>query len=527
MKILCHLFTTFQPGGLAEKEVILRSLEMPAEAATVADAVSALRKWMRWRRRAMELQVSEPDPFLLLKGLGRIVKKPLEANRELNFRVSLARSTLQVDSTPTRETVGKFATHLLAEMEQIAHLDGSRKSTSKDTQKTAQPEVKIKKIEEGKGEGKSGKGERAPCRFFISEEGCKKGKECAWQHTLDDKKRCWNCGSTQHFAPACNRPKEATGDKTAKGGEGKGWSSRPMTKAARKEDSPKKEEQSVKEETQEGVTASTETMKGLLEEANKMLKNMAMKNQEDEEKSKDVKLQAMQAQLDELKKMKVLRLSRIAKEEAKYGLLDSGATHAMRGKKKAEKTEAYEKVKVTLADGHQVDMRMAPSGVMVMEEAEGVEPIIPMSALAGQLGYAIHWAQGKMKLTHPHRSDIKVTMCNGCPQVPKKVALKIIQEIEDGRGLKKAVVNQEEEKWLREMTQCHPVLKHLPAQIKEQLVVTPTESLKGVARMQPKKKEDHGRRRIRTPPVRRKQGRVHPKPSTARVRRRQEKTAGG
>ena len=153
-----------------------------------------------------------------------------------------------------------------------------------------------------------------------------------------------------------------------------------------------------------------------------MLKNMAMKNQEDEEKSKDVKLQARQAQLDELKKMKVLRLSRIAKEEAKYGLLDSGATHAMRGKKKGEKTEAYEKVKVTLADGHQVDMRMAPSGVMVMEEAEGVEPIIPMSALAGQLGYASHWAQGKMKLTHPHRSDIKVTMCNGCPQVPKKVA---------------------------------------------------------------------------------------------------------
>ena len=73
-----------------------------------------------------------------------------------------------------------------------------------------------------------------------------------------------------------------------------------------------------------------------------MLKSMAMKNQEDEEKSKDVKLQAMQAQLDELKKMRVLRLSRIAKEETKYGLLDSGATHAMRGKKKGEKTEAYE-----------------------------------------------------------------------------------------------------------------------------------------------------------------------------------------
>ena len=478
MKILCHLFTTFQPGGLAEKEVILRSLEMPVEATTMAEAVSSLRKWMRWRRRAMELQVSEPDPFLLLKGLGRIVRKPLEANRELNFRVSLARSMLQVDSTPTRDTVGKFATHLLAEIEQIAHLDSSKKSTSKDTPRTAQPEVKMKKIEEGKGEGKSGKGVRAPCRFFLTEEGCRKGKECAWQHVLDDKKRCWNCGGIDHFAPACTRPKEAAGDKNAKGGDGKGWS-RPMTKAARKEDSPKKEEQPAKEETQEAAS-STETMKGLLEEANKMLKSMTQKNQEDEEKTKDIKLQAMQAQLDELKKMKVLKLSRIAKEETKYGLLDSGATHAMRGKKKGEKTETYEKVKVTLANGQQVEMKMAPSGIMVMEEEEGVEPIIPMSTLAGQLGYTIHWAQGKMKLTHPHRSDIKVTMCNGCPQVPKKVALKIIQEIEDGGGLKKAVVNQEEEKWLREMTQCHPVLKHLPARIKEQLVVTPAESLKGL-----------------------------------------------
>ena len=369
MKILCHLFTTFQPGGLAEKEVILRSLEMPVEATTMAEAVSSLRKWMRWRRRAMELQVSEPDPFLLLKGLGRIVRKPLEANRELNFRVSLARSMLQVDSTPTRDTVGKFATHLLAEIEQIAHLDSSKKSTSKDTPRTAQPEVKMKKIEEGKGEGKSGKGVRAPCRFFLTEEGCRKGKECAWQHVLDDKKRCWNCGGIDHFAPACTRPKEAAGDKNAKGGDGKGWS-RPMTKAARKEDSPKKEEQPAKEETQEAAS-STETMKGLLEEANKMLKSMTQKNQEDEEKTKDIKLQAMQAQLDELKKMKVLKLSRIAKEETKSGLLDSGATHAMRGKKKGEKTETYEKVKVTLANGQQVEMKMAPSGIMVMEEEEG------------------------------------------------------------------------------------------------------------------------------------------------------------
>eukprot|EP00435_Cladocopium_sp_Y103_P018001 s1166_g4.t1 len=187
----------------------------------------------------------------------------------------------------------------------------------------------------------------------------------------------------------------------------------------------------------------------------------------------------MQFQLDELKRMKTLRLSRIAREETKYGLLDSGATHAMRGRKKGEATEAYEKVRVTLADGQQVEMRMTESGVMVMDE-EAVEPIVPMSPLAGHLGYTIHWSQGRMKLSHPHKGDIKVTMCNGCPQVPRKVALKIIQEIEDGGRLKKAEVSQEEEKWLKELIQCHPVLKTLPAQVSEKLAVKPSDSLKGL-----------------------------------------------
>ncbi len=52
MKIVCRLLTIYQPGGLAEKEVILRALEAPAEAGSLAEAVGGLRKWMRWRNRA-------------------------------------------------------------------------------------------------------------------------------------------------------------------------------------------------------------------------------------------------------------------------------------------------------------------------------------------------------------------------------------------------------------------------------------------------------------------------------------------
>ena len=72
VKILCHVMVRYQPGGLAEKELILRQLESPAGCTTISDALQGLRKWIRCRQRATDLSVQEPDPFLLLKGLNRI-----------------------------------------------------------------------------------------------------------------------------------------------------------------------------------------------------------------------------------------------------------------------------------------------------------------------------------------------------------------------------------------------------------------------------------------------------------------------
>ena len=46
MKIICQLLTAYQPGGLAEKELILRQLESPAESQTLSEAVQSLRRWI-------------------------------------------------------------------------------------------------------------------------------------------------------------------------------------------------------------------------------------------------------------------------------------------------------------------------------------------------------------------------------------------------------------------------------------------------------------------------------------------------
>ena len=192
-----------------------------------------------------------------------------------------------------------FANHLLAEVEQIAHQDKRRREEKVPVQ-GAEPRLK-RTDEGGKADGKGSREKSATCRFFLSEEGCKKGKTI-----LDDnKRRCWTCGSTQHFSTACERPKEdgkdPGGDRTAKTGEGKGF--RPVAKTARKEDGLKEE---LKGEDAVEDSGAPETMKNLLEEANRLLmKSMALKEKDGDDRRSE-KITAMQSQLDELRKKKVL-----------------------------------------------------------------------------------------------------------------------------------------------------------------------------------------------------------------------------
>ena len=166
----------------------------------------------------------------------------------------------------------------------------------------------------------------------------------------------------------------------------------------------------------------------------------------------------MQEQLDELRRLKVLRLSRITTEREKYGLLDSGATHPMRAKRKDEDLAPYEKVQVTLADGRQIGMHMTHSQVMVMDSLDA-EPIL-------RLGFSLHWRKGALEILHPEKDPLKVRMLNGCPQIPRTITLHLIEQLENGRAMKKAEVRLEEEQWLRGMVDAHPALRTFPEIVK-------------------------------------------------------------
>ena len=103
--IMCHLQLTYQPGGLGEKQTLLHNIESPPESTSLGDAVLGLRRWMRWRQRAEELKATEPDPSVLVRAITKMTAKVLESHRELSFRIALARSTLMVDTRPTKEVV--------------------------------------------------------------------------------------------------------------------------------------------------------------------------------------------------------------------------------------------------------------------------------------------------------------------------------------------------------------------------------------------------------------------------------------
>ena len=495
VSILSRLMLSYQPGGLSEKAAILGALDSPEEAQSLPAAVSGLRKWLRWHRRAGEVGVTRPDPTIQVRGLSKLMRKVLRDNTDLGFRISLAKSSLQVDTTPTEGSVMKFAHHLLAETEQVAHQDRRKRSDGPPT-----TEPKVKRFEEqayGKGEGKSGSkgGEKGgasstPCKFYLSDEGCKKGKLCGWLHQGDEKRRCWNCGSVSHYSPACDRPKDGS-DKGGKS-EGKGGKFNKTMKKESEDSSPVNE---VNSESSKSEAGGSEVMKELLAEANKMIKGLAMKgggessggrSQEDE----DGKLMAMQRQIDELKKIKVLRLTKLEKSGLEMGLLDSGATHALRGCREGEIMSKYEEVMVTLANGERVPMRMSSSGVMISQDKD-VEPIVPLGLLGGTLGYAIKWMGGVMSLSHPEKGKVTVKIVNGCPQVEKKVALEMIKEIETGRRLRMVKLEScyKEKERLQDLVEAHPVLKGLPSWLKCRLPDLPADNLRRIPGCNRKKRK--------------------------------------
>ena len=479
MKIVCHLMVLYQPGGLAEKELILRQLESPPEAVSLSDALQGLRKWSQWRHRATDLGVQEPDPFLLLKGLNRLTRKPLEQHRDLSFRISLARSTLQVDATPTSRTITSFLLHLIAEFEQVVHSEAThskKKDVPDPKAKTFKPDFGGQR-DRGSGGDQGDKKEIPPCKFFLSDSGCRKGRGCRFNHDQkDEKRRCFHCGCPGHLAPQCDK------------GNGSGF----RQKANRgQKDSTKEDASSSGGQADAQSNTSKESMSSILEEANRLLKAMGGSETVETsstttkqvtssnattaaDQSREDMMEKLQQQLNALRQ-KTLRvsLSRMSGSGQK-GLIDSGATHPLRPLRSGDQQALCQKVDVTLADGRKTQLLMNKSGTM-LSPSENIEPIIPMGLLQSALECKMIWTGCELQVLHPLRGKLPVSTEAGCPMLPRALALDLIDEIEESKlnvHLKKLTVD-DELIWLQQLVNDHPALRDIPKDVKANLIAKP------------------------------------------------------
>ena len=166
LRLVSKLMVLYQPGGTHERSIILRQLEEPSEATSPAEACTRLRKWMRWLRRASDIGLNLPDSTILMKGIMRLSQKVLAQQPDLQFRCSLVRNTLQLDTIPTEETVKTYAEHLLAELEQLMHrVRPKTAGAPRAGNQGGGPQIKAAFVDEKKGEGKS-PGVRASANTF-------------------------------------------------------------------------------------------------------------------------------------------------------------------------------------------------------------------------------------------------------------------------------------------------------------------------------------------------------------------------
>ncbi|CAE7551950.1 RE1 [Symbiodinium sp. KB8] len=168
-------------------------------------------------------------------------------------------------------------------------------------------------------------------------------------------------------------------------------------------------------------------IKEMLADVGKMLKQMTAANI----KKATIIESGFEQKLEEVEA--TLKSSAVdSEDESLDGLLDSGASHAMRLAKGDEYAQGTS-VKVTLAGEDVREMKQNVQGTVLIE-GDGknqIQPIVPLGPVIEELDCSLVWQKGSFQLRHPLKGLMKVKLVNNCPEIKAKDALALIKELEN------------------------------------------------------------------------------------------------
>ena len=126
------------------------------------------------------------------------------------------------------------------------------------------------------------------------------------------------------------------------------------------------------------------------------------------------------------------KISRLSLSEP-LGLLDGGATHALRPADNEQEYARATPLKVGLATGETNELRITKGGTLVTM-ARDTQPILPLGVPVRLLGMSVVWRENHCDIIHPKRGRIKVMLHRGCPEVPRALCVSLIRELEAKLG---------------------------------------------------------------------------------------------
>ena len=448
LDIMCRLMVLYRPGSATEKSQLLRNLESPEPANTPGEALDKLRQWLRYQQRAADLGLVIPDPSVLLRGLDVMVKKPLGDAPEMSFRLNLLRYHMKVDVTPTLDNVKAIHKAMLGEFEQL----GARRMKKfepmatklRAVDATTSPSTTTTGRHSAGNGGRAKGSDQRPCKFYLSDEGCRRGKSCRYEHSMKDiskaerRERCYECGAKGHMSSACPTRRE-----------------QPQQRAMSTSDSPQsstggthnkkggrqpKNEEPVEQGVSAETTATTPTstaeppvqgvpLEQLIEDAQRLMKAFM-----DQKAGPTVKVLRVDGESS-----RVLEdspsLKELLKEPEEWGrlcqmgLLDSGATHPLRPRTSEDQAAGLGPVNVTLAGENKVQMDQTRAGTIL--GGKDTQPIVPLGTLVKALGYEFAWDRKGCRLRHPTKKEIKVFTRSTCPEILQCDALRLIAKLKE------------------------------------------------------------------------------------------------